>query len=75
MAVIDEVTTTYEKVRSDVDYLNELDRLQRNYTGRPSPLFEATRLRELAGGARIFLAPPLFLGAFVKLHRFSITLP
>ena len=55
MAVIDEVTATYEKMRTDDSYLGELDRLQRDYTGRPSPLYEATRLREDAGGARIFL--------------------
>ncbi len=55
MGVIDEVTTTYEKARSDDDFLGELDRLQRDYSGRPSPLFEATRLRSHAGGARIFL--------------------
>ena len=55
MAVIEEVTATYDKVRSDDTYLAELDRLQRQYTGRPSPLYEATRLSEYAGGARIFL--------------------
>ncbi|GAA2069735.1 tryptophan synthase subunit beta [Williamsia deligens] len=55
MAVIDEVTTSYEKARVDDDFLAELDRLQRDYSGRPSPLFEAQRLREHAGGARIFL--------------------
>ncbi|GAA3690936.1 tryptophan synthase subunit beta [Gordonia hankookensis] len=55
MAVIDEVTTTYQKLRRDDDYLAELDRLQRDYTGRPSPLYEAARLREDAGGARLFL--------------------
>ena len=55
MAVIDDVTTTYFKLRNDEDYLDELDRLQRQYTGRPSPLYEATRLAEHAGGARIFL--------------------
>ncbi len=55
MAVIDEVTTSYEKARVDDDFLAELDRLQRDYSGRPSPLFEATRLREHAGGARVFL--------------------
>ncbi|MGZ8180155.1 tryptophan synthase subunit beta [Williamsia sp. SKLECPSW1] len=55
MAVIDEVTTAYEKARVDDDFLAELDRLQRDYSGRPSPLFEAERLREHAGGARIFL--------------------
>jgi len=55
MAVIDEVTSTYFKVRADDDFLAELDRLQRDYAGRPSPLYEAERLAEYAGGARIFL--------------------
>ncbi|MFT4395179.1 tryptophan synthase subunit beta [Gordonia lacunae] len=55
MAVIDEVTTTFQKVRADDDFLAELDRLQRDYAGRPSPLYEAKRLSEFAGGARIFL--------------------
>ncbi|WP_018179726.1 tryptophan synthase subunit beta [Jongsikchunia kroppenstedtii] len=55
MAVIDEVTSGYEKARVDDDFLRELDRLQRDYVGRPSPLFEATKLSADAGGARLFL--------------------
>jgi tryptophan synthase beta chain len=55
MAVIEDVTAAYEKVRTDQAFLDELDRLQTHYTGRPSPLYEATRLGEHAGGARIFL--------------------
>jgi len=55
MAVIEEVTAAYEKVRTDQAFLDELDRLQRHYTGRPSPVYEAKRLSEHAGGARIFL--------------------
>ena len=55
MAVIDEVTVNWEKVRTDDEFLHELDRLQRDYSGRPSPLYEARRLSEHAGGARIFL--------------------
>ena len=55
MAVIEEVTAAYEKARGDQAFLDELDRLQRHYTGRPSPLYEAARLSEHAGGARIFL--------------------
>ncbi|ALG86843.1 tryptophan synthase subunit beta [Gordonia phthalatica] len=55
MAVIEEVTAGYEKLRTDQTFLNELDRLQRDYSGRPSPLYEAERLREDAGGARLFL--------------------
>ena len=55
MAVIEEVTAAYDKVRGDQAYLDELDKLQTHYTGRPSPLYEAVRLGEHAGGARIFL--------------------
>ncbi|MUL74772.1 tryptophan synthase subunit beta [Mycolicibacterium sp. CBMA 226] len=55
MAVIEEVTAAYDKVRTDQTFLDELDRLQKHYTGRPSPLYEATRLSEHAGGARLLL--------------------
>jgi tryptophan synthase beta chain len=55
MAVIEEVTAAYEKARTDQTFLDELDRLQRDYSGRPSPLYEATRLSDHAGGARLFL--------------------
>jgi len=55
MAVIEEVTAAYEKARTDQSFLDELDRLQSHYAGRPSPLYEASRLGEYAGGARIFL--------------------
>ena len=55
MAVIEEVTTAYEKERVDQDFLDTLDYLQANYAGRPSPLYEARRLGERAGAARIFL--------------------
>ncbi|MGV1088056.1 MAG: tryptophan synthase subunit beta [Mycobacterium sp.] len=55
MAVIEEVTAAYEKARTDQSFLDELDRLQTHYAGRPSPLYEAPRLSAHAGGARIFL--------------------
>ncbi|MDT5012374.1 MAG: tryptophan synthase beta chain, partial [Mycobacterium sp.] len=55
MAVIEEVTAAYEKARADQEFLDTLDRLQTHYSGRPSPLYEALRLSEHAGGARIFL--------------------
>src|ERR1700746_2438913 len=55
MAVIEEVTAAYEKERVSPDFLDTLDELQANYAGRPSPLYEATRLSEHAGSARIFL--------------------
>lgn len=55
MAVIEEVTAAYDKVRNDREFLDTLDNLQTHYTGRPSPLYEAHRLTAHAGGARIFL--------------------
>jgi len=55
MAVIEEVTAAYEKARTDQTFLDELDHLQSHYAGRPSPLYEASRLSAHAGGARIFL--------------------
>ena len=55
MAVIEEVTAAYEKERVNPDFLETLDNLQVNYAGRPSPLYEAARLAEHAGSARIFL--------------------
>lgn len=55
MAVIEEVTAAYDKARTDQTFLDELDSLQTHYAGRPSPMYEATRLSEHAGGTRIFL--------------------
>src|ERR1700758_2864383 len=55
MALIEEVTAAYEKERVNPDFLEILDELQANYAGRPSPLYEARRLSEHAGSARIFL--------------------
>ncbi|MGH3560669.1 MAG: tryptophan synthase subunit beta [Mycobacterium sp.] len=55
MAVIEEVTAAYDKVRNDQEFLNTLDRLQAHYSGRPSPLYETRRLFAHAAGARLFL--------------------
>ncbi|WP_420329727.1 tryptophan synthase subunit beta [Mycolicibacterium aromaticivorans] len=55
MAVIEEVTAAYDKARTDQEFLDRLDNLQTHYAGRPSPLYEAVRLSEHLGGARIFL--------------------
>src|SRR6201995_786724 len=55
IAVIEGVTAAYEKERVNPAFLGTLDGLLANYAGRPSPLYEATRLREHAGSAHIFL--------------------
>ncbi|WP_219417180.1 tryptophan synthase subunit beta [Pseudonocardia nigra] len=55
IAALDELETAYEKARGDREFLDELDRLHRDYSGRPSPLTDAPKLGEHAGGARILL--------------------
>ncbi len=58
MPAITELTAAYEIARKDPEFLAELNRLRRDYIGRPTGLYEATRFAEAAGegnGPRIFL--------------------
>ncbi|HLR05139.1 MAG TPA: tryptophan synthase subunit beta [Pyrinomonadaceae bacterium] len=55
MAPLEELTAAYETARADETFQKELDGLLKDYAGRPTPLFEARRLTEHAGGARIYL--------------------
>ncbi|MDT7679170.1 MAG: tryptophan synthase beta chain, partial [Pseudonocardiales bacterium] len=55
IAALDELAAFYEKARVDPEFLTELDRLQHDYAGRPSPLSDAPKLSEHAGGARLLL--------------------
>jgi tryptophan synthase beta chain len=55
MAALDELTAAYEKARTDSAFQDELTGLLSSYTGRPSPVTEAPRFGEHAGGARILL--------------------
>jgi len=55
IAALDEVASEYDKARIDPDFLDEFDRLLREYAGRPSLLTDVPRFSEHAGGARILL--------------------
>ncbi|ACQ80471.1 tryptophan synthase, beta subunit [Beutenbergia cavernae DSM 12333] len=59
IAALDELSTAYDKARTDPTFEAELTRLHREYTGRPSPLTEVPRFAEhvtgTPGEARIFL--------------------
>ncbi|WP_404815720.1 tryptophan synthase subunit beta [Streptomyces thermolineatus] len=55
VAAIDEVAVEYARAKADPEFAAELNDLLVNYTGRPSPLTEAKRFAEHAGGARVFL--------------------
>ena len=52
---LDELTEIYEKAMLDPEFIEDFQRLCREYTGRPSLLTEAPRFSRLAGGARILL--------------------
>ncbi|MDQ1705088.1 MAG: tryptophan synthase beta chain [Frankiaceae bacterium] len=54
IAALDELTAAYEKSTTDDDFQQEFHRLLRDYAGRPSLLYDATRLSEELG-ARVLL--------------------
>jgi len=55
IAALDEVAAEYDKARIDPEFIDEFDRLLRDYAGRPSLLTDVPRFSEHAGGARILL--------------------
>jgi tryptophan synthase beta chain len=55
MRALDELAAEYDQASADASFQAELQALWRHYVGRPSPLYFAPRLTELAGGARIYL--------------------
>ena len=55
VAPIEALEREYLKARQDPAFDAELTRLLTHYVGRPTPLWEARRLAEAAGGGRIFL--------------------
>ena len=55
VAALEQLEEAWAKAMSDPDFLTDLDRLQRDYTGRPSPLTEVPRFARHAGAARVFL--------------------
>jgi len=55
VAALDELTEAFAAAQADPAFAAELSRLLHDYTGRPSPITEAPRFGECAGGARILL--------------------
>ncbi len=49
MPALAELESAWTQARDDPGYRGELDALLRDYVGRPSPLYHATRLSEAAG--------------------------
>jgi tryptophan synthase beta chain len=57
VAPVEELEQAYLEARKDKDFLDGLDRLLAHYVGRPTPIYETSRLRASLGkaAARIFL--------------------
>ena len=51
---LDELEQAYERYREDPEFVAELAELQRDYAGRPTPLYRARRLSEKVG-FRVYL--------------------
>ena len=52
---MDELASEYEKAIADEWFNRELDGYLKDYVGRPTPLYYASRLTEALGGARIYI--------------------
>jgi tryptophan synthase beta chain len=55
MAALEELEQAYAEAQADPAFHAELDSLLRDYAGRPTPLYFASRLTEQLGGAKIYL--------------------
>ena len=51
---LEELEEAYERYRNDPEFNEELDRLARDFVGRPTPLMLAERLTEKWGGANVW---------------------
>jgi tryptophan synthase beta chain len=55
VAALDELDQAYAEAQTDPDFHLKLDSLLRDFAGRPTPLYFASRLTECLGGAKIYL--------------------
>ena len=55
MAAVHQLAEVYAEARKDTEFQKEFEYYLRQFVGRPTPLYFARRLTELAGGARIYL--------------------
>jgi len=52
---LEQLTAAYAAAKADVAFQSELNELWQHYVGRPSPLYFASRLTQIHGGAQIWL--------------------
>ncbi len=54
MPALLELKESYERLRKDPGFKAEMNRLMSQYVGRPTPLYFASRLSKVLGGAKIY---------------------
>ena len=54
MPLVLDLAREYEAAKADPEFLEQLAYFQRDYIGRPNPLYYAERLTEHLGGAKVF---------------------
>jgi tryptophan synthase beta chain len=72
MAALQQLESARVEAFADPEFYAEIDRLNREVIGRPTPLYLASRLTEKAGGARIWLKREDM--AFTGAHKINNTL-
>ena len=55
MPALEELERALEEAKGDPSFQAELDDYLKDYVGRPTPLYHATRLTERLGGAQVYL--------------------
>ena len=53
--IMQEIGDSYDSIKNDPAFKDELFYLQKHYTGRPSPIFHAKNISDNIGGAQIYL--------------------
>lgn len=53
--IMNDISRAYDEVSNTDEFRSELQKLNADYVGRPSPIYFAQRLTDSVGGARIFL--------------------
>ena len=54
MPLINSVAIAYEEAKKDPAYIAEIEKIAKDYIGRPSPLYYASRITEYLGGAKVY---------------------
>ena len=53
--ILNQLAESFERYRNDPDFIKEYEYYQKQFTGRPNPLYFCANLTERCGGAKIYL--------------------